>query len=531
MKDIKVLDCTLRDGGYVNDWNFGHNNLVSMFERSIAANIDIIEIGFLDDRREFDINRSIMPDTDCVERIYGDIDKKNAMVVGMIDYGTCDISNIKRCSESYLDGIRVIFKKHLMCEAMEYCAKLKKLGYKVFAQLVSVTSYSDEEMLALIKLANEVKPYAVSMVDTYGLMNQNMLEHYFKILDNNLDKDISLGYHAHNNFQLGFANCIAMLRIETERPVLVDGSVYGMGKSAGNAPLELITMHLNQEYGKKYNIAQLLEIIDANIFSFYKPASWGYNLFFYLAASNKCHPTYVSDLMKKKTLSVKQINELLGRLEGEKRLLYDGKYMEQLYLDYQMNDIDDSEDIEKLKDIFGKKEILILGTGESVKNQEAKLKEFIEKKNPIVISMNYIPDNIVPDMIFLSNSKKYVQMMSTLLPNRGKYKIIATSNVTKTNGNFDYTIKYSDLIEPDNAIFDLAFTMLMKTMLKTEVKEVYLGGIDGFNKQHDGIYLDSNEECVYDVKYIDELNKYVRKTLEKIKDKMKVNFLTTTIYE
>ena len=145
--------------------------------------------------------------------------------------------------------------------------------------------------------------------------------------------------------------------------------------------------------------------------------------------------------------------------------------------------------------------------------------------------MNYIPDNIVPDMIFLSNSKKYVQMMSTLLPNRGKYKIIATSNVTKTNGNFDYTIKYSDLIEPDNAIFDLAFTMLMKTMLKTEVKEVYLGGIDGFNKQHDGIYLDSNEECVYDVKYIDELNKYVRKTLEKIKDKMKVNFLTTTIYE
>ena len=68
MGEIKLLDCTLRDGGYVNDWNFGHNNLVSVFERMVDANIDIIEIGFLDDRRPFDINRSIMPDTDSVEK-------------------------------------------------------------------------------------------------------------------------------------------------------------------------------------------------------------------------------------------------------------------------------------------------------------------------------------------------------------------------------------------------------------------------------------------------------------------------------
>ena len=172
MGEIKLLDCTLRDGGYVNDWNFGHNNLVSVFERMVDANIDIIEIGFLDDRRPFDINRSIMPDTDSVEKIYGGLDRKQAMVVGMIDYGTCKLENIKPCSESFLDGIRVIFKKHLRKEALAYCAEIKKLGYKVFAQLVSVTTYEDDEMMDLIRLANEVKPYAVSMVDTYGLMHQ-----------------------------------------------------------------------------------------------------------------------------------------------------------------------------------------------------------------------------------------------------------------------------------------------------------------------------------------------------------------------
>ena len=359
MGEIKLLDCTLRDGGYVNDWKFGHNNMVSIFERLVDANVDYIEIGFLDERRPFDINRSIMPDTDCVQKIFGNLDRKNSLIVGMIDYGTCSLAHIKPCEESYLDAIRVIFKKHLRNEAMSFCAELKKLGYKVFAQLVSVTSYTDDEMMDLIRLANEVKPYAVSMVDTYGLMHQNNLKHYFDLLDQYLLPEIGLGYHAHNNFQMGYANCITMMSQVTDRLLLVDGTIYGMGKSAGNAPIELIAMYMNSNLGKNYDISQFLEAIDANITSFYTPATWGYNMFFYLAASNDCHPTYVSDLMKKKTLSVKQINELLGRLQGDKKLLYDKKYMEQLYLEYQENDIDDTLDVQALKELFGSRKLLL----------------------------------------------------------------------------------------------------------------------------------------------------------------------------
>jgi len=272
MGEIKLLDCTLRDGGYVNDWKFGHNNMVSIFERLVDANVDYIEIGFLDERRPFDINRSIMPDTDCVQKIFGNLDRKNSLIVGMIDYGTCSLAHIKPCEESYLDAIRVIFKKHLRNEAMSFCAELKKLGYKVFAQLVSVTSYTDDEMMDLIRLANEVKPYAVSMVDTYGLMHQNNLKHYFDLLDQYLLPEIGLGYHAHNNFQMGYANCITMMSQVTDRLLLVDGTIYGMGKSAGNAPIELIAMYMNSNLGKNYDISQFLEAIDANITSFYTPA-------------------------------------------------------------------------------------------------------------------------------------------------------------------------------------------------------------------------------------------------------------------
>lgn len=530
MGEIKLLDCTLRDGGYVNDWKFGHNNLVSIFERLVDANVDYIEVGFLDERRPFDIDRSIMPDTDCVEKIYGKLDKKNAVVVGMIDYGTCSLEHIKPCAESYLDAIRVIFKKHLREEAMAFCAELKNLGYKVFAQLVSVTSYEDDEMMDLIRLANEVKPYAVSMVDTYGLMHQNNLKHYFDLLDAHLLPEIGMGYHAHNNFQMGYANCITMMSQVTERMLLVDGTIYGMGKSAGNAPIELIAMYMNDNFGKNYHISQFLEAIDSNITDFYTPATWGYNMFYYLAASNDCHPSYVSYLMEKKTLSVKSINEILGRLQGEKQLLYDQEYIEQLYKDYQMIEIDDAECRGQLKEIFEKKEILLLGPGTSITKEKEKIQNYIREKHPVIISVNFIEEMYPTDYLFLSNSKRYVQLATTLSQGKTEVKVIATSNVTKTSGTFDYVMKYSTLIDEQAEVIDNSFIMLLKAMMQLGVKEVNAAGFDGYISKETGNYIKTYMEYNFDADKTERLNKYVKEKIREMSEDLSVHFLTDSLY-
>lgn len=108
---IQLLDCTLRDGGYVNDWNFGKDTTAYLFERLVSSKVDIIEVGFLDERRAYDPNRTIMPNSEAVEKNFAKFDHGDAMVVGMIDFGTCGIENLKPCAESCLDGIRVIFKK------------------------------------------------------------------------------------------------------------------------------------------------------------------------------------------------------------------------------------------------------------------------------------------------------------------------------------------------------------------------------------------------------------------------------------
>ena len=100
-----LLDCTLRDGGYVNDWEFGYDNIINIYERLISARIDIVEVGFIDARRPYDVNRSIFPDTASVGKTFERLGRGSSIIVGMIDYGTCPIENIEEQKDGFLDGI------------------------------------------------------------------------------------------------------------------------------------------------------------------------------------------------------------------------------------------------------------------------------------------------------------------------------------------------------------------------------------------------------------------------------------------
>ena len=529
MRSIKLLDCTLRDGGYLNDWEFGHNNIVNIFERLVSSGVDIIEVGFLDDRRAYDFNRTIQPDTQSINQCFEKLHAEHSMLVGMIDYGTCDISNIQPCEECILDGIRVIFKKHLRKEALDFCRQLKEKGYKVFAQLVSITSYHDEELLDLIQLANKVMPYAVSMVDTYGLMHQDNLLHYFHLLDKHLAPEISIGYHSHNNFQMAYANCIEFMAQKINRDILLDGTIYGMGKSAGNAPIELLAMHMNQHYNKSYDIAQILEAIDSSVMEFYRQKQWGYNMFYYIAAANDCHPNYVSYLMNKRTLSVKEIDSVLKNLVPDKRLLYDEEYIEKCYLMYQEHEIDDHTVYTSLNHLLTGREILLLGPGCNIAAQKERVHAWLQNHDTINIAINFVPEEYHVDYLFLTNTKRYL-MLSTRLTDL-EIPIIATSNITKRMGNFEYELNYGTLIDEKAVIIDNPLLMLLKVLSKTGAEYIYLAGFDGYNGQIGNNYIEQNMEYHFTENEALELNKYVSECLSGYAQKMHISFLTDTLYD
>ena len=390
-KSIKLLDCTLRDGGYVNNWKFGHDTARFIFEQLCSADIDIVEIGFLNDKYSNCVENTIQNNTLGFDTMFKNCDKKDTLVFAMIDYGTCSIDNIAPKSESIIDGIRLIFKKPNMFKAIEFGKILAEKGYLVSYQLVSITDYFDRDILDFCDEINKINPFCVSIVDTYGLMHKEKMLSYYYLLDHNLNKDITIGYHSHNNFQLGYANSLEFLNRNTTRNLLVDGTVYGMGKGAGNAPLELITMYLNENYDKRYNINNILEIIDVCLVNIYNRTPWGYNYLYYLNASNACHPKYVNYLTNKKTLSIKSINIILQQIPFQDKLLYKENIIEKLYLDYQKSQ---SKDYARNKDhniLDNTTDVLLLGPGKNLMKQSNNINEYIKINNPYVISLNCIP--------------------------------------------------------------------------------------------------------------------------------------------
>ena len=531
-KKISLLDCTLRDGGYVNDWEFGHTDLVSIYERLVDSGVDMVELGFIDDRRPFDINRSIFPDTASIRKIWDLKKKRPPMIIAMIDYGTCDISHIEPQSQSGIDAIRVIFKKHLMHEAMAYCAGIKKLGYKVFSQLVSVTSYTGEELAELTGLVNEVKPYAVSMVDTYGLLNPRDMLHIYDILDENVDTDVSIGFHAHNNFQLAYANGIAFLEKPGRHDILIDGTIFGMGKSAGNAPLELLMMELNKNYGKHYDIDPVLEATEESVMKFYKTSPWGYKTFFYLTALNRCHPTYLSDYQQRQNLSVTHLDEILKTIEPEeKKLLYDREVSKETYDRYRQEHVADDEAIGQLKMELKDKDILIIGPGKNIQLQADKVHDYIKEHRPVTISINYLPQAFNIDYVFATNRKRYQEMTDSLHEvKNADTNIIATSNVECIHGSHRvYYIERYPLLEMKEHIKDNSLLMLLKVIKRLGIKRISLAGFDGYADKEIN-YFNPSMEYSLRADEMQRLNRQVKEVMATTLSDIEMNFVTYSHY-
>lgn len=536
MSKISLLDCTLRDGGYLNDWEFGHDNIVNIFERLVSAELDIIEIGFLDASRQYDTNRTIFPDALSVNRTYEGLSKGTSMIVGMIDYGTCGIDRLIPAAESFMDGIRVIFKKEKKEGAISFCRQVKELGYKVFAQAVSITSYDDEELMDLIRLVNDLEPYAFSLVDTYGLLHKNRLMHYFEFVNQHMKTAIGLGYHSHNNFQLAYSNCIEVMELpHIEREVVIDGTLYGMGKSAGNAPLELLATYMNDNLGKHYHCSQLLEAIDVTMLELYKQIPWGYSFKFFLSASKDCHPNYVTYLMDKKKLSVKSINEILDKLEDSKKLLYDREYAERLYVEYQKKECDDAKDRVHLGNWLQGRDVLLLAPGNSIVEQSGKIKDYLTEKgaeNVVKIAINFVPAEIPVDAVFISNAKRYVPLSTKLSQRGNQLTTLATSNVTKASGAFDYVFNYSALLDEEALIVDNPMIMLLKLLREAHVAHVALAGFDGYVKADAPNYVNPNMDHSFSREKAQEINRDVISSVERLGELgFAMEYVTDTLYQ
>jgi 4-hydroxy 2-oxovalerate aldolase len=530
MTNVKILDCTLRDGGFVNNWDFGRIGIYNIFMRLVSSGIEIVEVGFLNKDYPFDIGRSIMPRSKHLSQVFDIKTRKKPILVAMVIMGECPIENIDLQEESLVDGIRVVFKNTAIDEGLKFASECKNRGYRIFLQPASVTDYTEEAMIDLAAKANKIEPSAVYIVDTYGLMHKEKVFYYFNILDKNLSPDIAIGFHSHNNLQMSYSSAIDLLDIETEREVIFDSSLLGMGKGSGNLNTELIADYLNKYHGKQYDLMQILEAIDLEILKIKNLYDWGYSFDGFIAASNDCHPQYVHYLTSTKTLSIKSINSILSRLSGVKTV-FDKEQIERLYYEFQSKEIDDAETRAALKPEFVRKHILLLAPGSSLNAEADKIHEFIEKEQPVVVAINHNPLDYPVDLYFINNAKRYSQMAEFLEQNQST-SILVTSNITPANTSSVKSLNYSSLLVPgdEKVISANAALMFFNLLKQLEIPKVYIAGFDGFSKKSSENYVESylsyntNDD-------IDIQNTLISQAVAQFRKHLAIVLLTKTNYD
>ena len=524
----QILDCTLRDGGYINDWRFGKKTIVSILEKLEKANIDIIECGFLT-RMVKDEACSLFNDIAQIEKVLPR-QGRTAMYVAMIAIGEKELhpSELAPFDGKSLEGIRLTFHKGEIDQAMEWARIIQEKGYKVFMQPVGTGFYTDMELLQLVEKMNQLQPYAFYIVDTLGSMYRNEVSHRFYLIDENMRPEIHLGFHGHNNLQLAFSNAQVLGKIQTKRTLILDSSVNGMGRGAGNLPTELITQYINKNIASRYDVTMVMDIYDEYISAIRKKFEWGYSVPYHIAASNVCHPNYASYLINKQTLTMKDIEKIIQSIPEKYKILYDQSLIEELYVRYQSRNIDDSAAVQEISGWLSGRKILLLAPGKSLVSHYDSILRFVEEEHPFVISVNFADTRYPIDACFVSNHKR-MDTIGREIRRMCGLRTILTSNIAGGGGRV--YVNYACYTNGDDMVSDNAGLMLLSLLKRCGAHTVYLAGFDGFHHRHGGNYYSEELNSQEDEGQVREKRKRIRKQLQELSAEMEITFITPSVYK
>ncbi len=513
-----MLDCTLRDGGYCNECNFGYENIKKIIESLIESNLDIIECGFLSNKVSY--NKNITKYSEI--KHFSSVIPKNRcgkMFVALMNLGEYDPEKLPEYDGTSIDGIRVAFHKKDLIEALKVCKRIKEKGYKVFIQGMVSLNYKDEEFIDLIRRVNALEPYAFYIVDSFGQMKKKDLVRLLYIVEHNLNDTIKIGFHSHNNMQLAYSNAQSLIDFHTKRNLIIDSSVYGMGRGAGNLNTELFVEYLNDNADGEYNLKPLLSIIDEILNDFYQKNYWGYSLPNYLSAVHGVHPNYAAYLDDKKTLTVEDMNEIFDMMVEDKKNSFDKSYAEKLYIRHMATGKVQEEHLTEIESILAEKTVVLIAPGKSADTEREKIIKAMLEENVISISVNFDYQEAETDFIFLSNLRRY-----RALELEKRSKCIVTSNIPSNQTYLQ--VKYSELLNGMDFVSDNAGLMAINFLIKHGVKKIRLAGFDGYSHDIGENYIDSQKSLVTRNEMMDLINVGMIELIKKYNEQIEIEFLT-----
>ena len=537
MKKIRLLDCTLRDGSYINGSKFGAPAIKGIINKLQKAGVDIIECGWLKDAA-YEKGSTFYHIPSDMEQYLIDRNDRCTYVV-MIDWDRYDDSALPQCDGKSINAIRVVFPRGKVREGLKIADRIRRKGYQVYLQAANTLGYSDEELEELAGCVNEFSPVAMSIVDTFGAMYEDDLTHIVDFLDERLDPSIGLGFHSHNNQQLSFAlsmHFVEMLK-DRSRDIIVDSSLSGMGRGAGNTTTELLASYLNRKHHGDYDMDAILDAIDMYIDTIREQYSWGYSTPYFIAGMYQCHVNNIAYLRKNHRTNARDMRNVIASLGVEERRHYDYDLLEEKYMENQNRLVDDEEAKKRLRGEIKGRTVLLVAPGKSSVTHFDEVREFIGSENPFVIGVNAILSEYAKmyDAVFFTNSIRYNYAQEAYADVFDNIQKLLLSNIsTKPDGD-ELIFSFNLAIKRGWEHFDNAVICALRLLDRLGISNVAIAGFDGFRTEYNESYADASLPTLNPDGRWDELNDEIRDMFVDVKetteDHMHINFITESIFE
>ena len=506
---MKIIDCTIRDGGHLNKWYFDPLCVKASYYAALKSGVDYFEIGY----RYPENKKGFHSFAYCSDEYLNSLLEvnDNCKLLVMMDVGKADLTTFKNCKpeNTIIKGVRVAAYPYEYNKAIEILEDLKTKGYEVFLNLMAASEINEHQFEILKDWQNKNILNAVYFADSFGSFIPSAIPVFIQKLKNNGFENI--GYHGHNNLQMAFANTLKALE---EGVTYIDASIYGMGRGAGNLPIEIFLGYLEKDGFSKYNTVPYLDVIERFFIDIYKKYNWGYKLQNLISGLKNIHPYYIDELFEKKSytideiwnasdfikencptsFSLEELNTALGNrffkpLTPEKANEILNVISEQIKIipafdAFKVNDFE-------LKQKHKGKKFLIIANGNSIINYKDEIDKLISNEKLITIGVNYIKDIFIPDYhVFVSRKRllKYIDSInkeSTLLIPSFFGKEIIDQNYSGQYYYFDIETVDSNESKvlkenTQNCIYlNVSISAILLAYLMG-ASEIYAVGIDGY---------------------------------------------------
>lgn len=491
---MKLLDCTFRDGGYYNDWDFEPGLVTDYLAAMDAARPDVIEIGF----RFREASRYLGPFAYSPESVLKDLPLpagiELAVMVNEADFPTGEEAirqAVKEafplCRESRVDLVRIAANRERLENAGLLVTCLKQLGYKVGLNVMQIAGVSDEGLETISRIAAECAPDILYFADSTGSVRPGDIKRIVAGLRSAWQGP--LGIHAHDNMQMALANCIAAAAEGVE---WIDGTVTGMGRGPGNARTEHLVLEFQRERSSEIDVAPLLACIDRWFEPLRAIHEWGSNPYYFLSGKFGIHPTYIQTMLCDSRYGAEDILATIEYLRDKGASRYSQVNLEQAGNFYGSKPEGSWKPVQMIQG----REVLILGSGPGCRNHRDAIERFIRRNKPVVIALNVnspIDDELIDlraachPIRLLRDAPRYAKLGGTLvapasvLPanvQRGLDQIKCNDYGLALNGDgFGFGAAHAMLPRPMAAAYSLAIAN------SGGATRIYMAGFDGYGPE------------------------------------------------